>query len=307
MKKKTLIALSCLLCVAMILGACSLPKKSEMTEEQFQLFAQATLTKMAQGQTTAQPTIQDPNLLINTPTPLPALPNPTTIPSATALPTIPVLPTATQGVVVSPPLSTTDANRISFAPGTTNAIVDGSVKANNSMRFVFRIAKGQLLDLSVYSPGKISIAVSSAAGTKLVDFSKGWTWYRDYLQEAGDWYVDIRADGADANFSLFLSIPQRLSFTAGTNSLKAQATIPNGRLHTFLVWGNKGQTIKLNVSPNSNIYATITHVDGSVVLSPMGTLSSFEGTLPLAGDYMINVVVRDGAGSTAINMDLSIQ
>ncbi len=295
-----------------MLAACSFPQATTSpsdSQTQVALFAQATLTKAAveaQTQQTATAVVVQPTATASS-----AQPTDTTVPpTATAVqPTSTNVPT----VAVTPvsPTSTTAAGqsvRLSFAAGTTNSTAEGQLSANTTRRFVFTADKGQLMDISLSSGSTAYIAVTTPSGKKLVDFNQGWTWYRDYLSEKGDWYIDVRAGSYDTTYSLYLSIPQRLSFAPNTSSLTTTATIPAGRLqvHNFVAWGNKGQTLKVSVSPSLNFALSIWHVDGTVLLSSMEGLSSFEGELPEAGDYIINVI-SGPAAPTEITLTLSIE
>lgn len=301
-----------------MLAACSFPQPTTSPSDsatQIALFAQATLTKaamVAQAEQTAtpiaiQPTATETSAEI-TPTNVP--PTATTIPpTATSAPTAvvtPIQPTATTVPTTVPTTAPSQAIRLNFASGTTNVTAEGQMSANTTRRYVFWADKNQLMDISLYGASGAYIAISSANGTKLVDFSQGWTWYRDYIPEKGDWYIDIQAGKYDTGYSLYLAIPQRLSFAANATSLTAKATIPAGKVHNFVVWGNKGQTLKVNISPTQNFKISIWHVDGTVLLSGMGDSTSYEGALPEAGDYIINVT-SGAATPTEISLNLSIK
>ncbi len=301
-----------------MLAACSYPQPTTSPSDsatQVALFAQATLTKAAveaQAQQTStsvvlQPTATETSAEI-TPTNVP--PTATTIPStATSVPTVvvtPIQPTATTVPTTVPTTAPSQAVRLNFASGTTNVTAEGQMSANTTRRYVFWADKNQLMDISLYGASGAYIAISSANGTKLVDFDQGWTWYRDYIPEKGDWYIDIRAGKYDTGYSLYLAIPQRLSFEPGTSSMTAKATIPAGKVHNFVAWANKGQTFKVSISPTQNFKISIWHVDGTVLLSGMGDSTSYEGVLPEAGDYIINVT-SGAATPTEISLNLSIK
>ena len=290
-----------------MLAACSFPQPTTSPSDsatQVALFAQATLTKAAveaQAQQTATAIVLQPT---NTATSIP--PTPTSVPpTATSIP-----PTATNvpTVVVTPvqPTATTapgQAVRLNFATGTTNITAEGHLAANAIQRFVCWADKNQLMDIS--SSGAY-IAITSPSGKKMVEFDQLWTWYRGYTSEQGDWYLDIKAGNYDRDYSLYLAIPQRLSFEPGTSSMTAKATIPAGKVHNFVAWANKGQTLKVSISPTQNFKLSIWHVDGTVLLSGMGDSTSFEGELPEAGDYIINVT-SGAATSTEVSLNLSIE
>ena len=296
-----------------MLAACSYPQPTTSPSDsatQVALFAQATLTKAAveaQAQQTSTAIVLQPTYTATSipPTATSVPPTATAVPpTATSVPTVvvtPIPPTNTTAPTTAPG----QAIRLNFASGTTNVTAEGQMTANTTRRYVFWADKNQLMDISLYGASGAYIAISSASGTKLVEFDQGWTWYRDYIPEKGDWYIDIRAGKVDTGYSLYLGIPQRLSFAANTSSMTAKATIPAGRVHNFIAWGNKGQTLKVSVSPSQNFGLSIWHVDGTVLLSSMGQLSSFEGELPKAGDYIINVI-SSAATPTEITLTLSI-
>ena len=294
-----------------MLAACSYPQPTTSPSDsatQVALFAQATLTKAAveaQAQQTSTAIVLQPTntetVAEATPTTVP--PTATSIPpTPTNVPTVavtPVQPTATAVPTIAP----SEAIRLNFVPGTTNYTAEGQLAAQAIRRFVFWADKNQLMDIS--SSGAY-IAVTSPSGKKLVDFDQNWTWYRDYTSEKGDWYIDLKAGNYNTDYSLYLAIPQRLSFAPNTSSMTAKATIPAGMVHNFIAWGNKGQTLEVSVSPTQNFKISIWHVDGTVLLSGMGDSTSFEGGLPKAGDYIINVI-SGAATPTEITLTLSIE
>ena len=308
-----------------MLAACSYPQPTTSPSDsatQIALFAQATLTKaavVAQAQQTSTAIVLQPTntetIAEATPTTVP--PTATTVPptatsippTATNVPTVvvtPIQPTSTAAPTAVPTTTPGQAIRLNFASGTTNVTAEGQMTANTTRRYVFWADKNQLMDISLYGASGAYIAVSSASGKKLVEFDQGWTWYRDYIPEKGDWYIDIKAGKYDTGYSLYLGIPQRLSFEPGTSSMTAEATIPAGKVHNFVAWANKGQTFKVSVSPTQNFKLSIWHVDGTVLLSGMGDSTSFEGELPEAGDYIINVI-SGAATPTEITLTLSIK
>ena len=289
------------------LAACSFPQPTTSpsdSQTKVALFAQATLTKAAiiaeTGQTSTTIAIQPTNTATSIPATATSSP-----PTATIMPTAtftPVPPTSTSVPTSAPG----QAIRLSFAAGATNITAEGQMAANTTRRYVFWADKNQLMDISLYGASGAYIAISSASGRQLVEFSQGWTWYRDYIPEKGDWYIDIKAGNYDTGYSLYLGIPQRLSFDPNASNLTAKATIPAGKVNNFIVWGNKGQTLKVSVSPTQNFKISIWHVNGTVLLSRMGDSTSYEGVLPEAGDYIIDVISA-AATPTEITLNLSIE
>ncbi len=290
-----------------MLAACSFPQPTTSpsdSQTQVALFAQATLTKaavQAQAQQTSTAAALQPSATQASPeaSPTPIPPTATTIPpTATNVPTVAVTP-------VQPTATTVpgQAVRLNFASGTTNVSAEGHLAANATQRFVFWADKNQLMDIS--SSGAY-IAITSPSGKKLVEFDQLWTWYRGYISEKGDWYLDIKAGNYARDYSLYLGIPQRISFAPNTSSITVKASVPAGKVHNFVAWANKGQTMSVSISPTQNFKISIWHVDGTVLLSGMGDSTSFEGVLPEAGDYIINVI-SGAATTTEITLNLAIE
>lgn len=322
MKRKPVVFFSLLTLSIIVLAACTLQAPTLSLgdlQTQAALFAQATLTKAAvisQAAATAtsgaaSPTTQPTEMPTATATPTAASVPPSPTPTATqvkVIPTVmitPIVPTNTQ---VSPTATQSSANadiRLSFATGKTNVYTEGSLGGNATQRYVFWAAKGQLIDISVSSAQNLVISIVSAKGEVLLNANKGYSAYRDYLPSSGDWYVDVRAGNTAASYSLYLVIPQRVTFAPNTYGITLTGKVPGGRVHNLIAWANKGQTLKVNVSPADALAISIYHVNGNVLLSSMGSLSSFEGVLPEAGDYIINVI--SPASSTEVAFSVTIE
>jgi len=304
-----------LLLSGLLLASCARyqPLTFEDLQTQAALFAQATLTRIALD-TLAAPTSTIPApTATETASPLPTdtpVPPPTQAPalSATLLPpTETRVPTVgityiTQSATPRPVVY--DPIRLSFAEGTTNITQEGSAAYNSVRRYVFWAAKNQFVSISLSSAGKVVLGISGANGTVLLPFSAGKTSYSGYLNDNGDWYIDAAANPQAVNFTVYLEIPERLSFPAGAYGMTAAGKIPAGRSHNFLVWANKGQRLKVSAQPGAGAALAIVHVDGTELLSASAGAASYNDMLPKAGDYIITVVNLTGS---PLNFSLPIE
>ena len=330
MKKNLLLLVTIILLGVPTLSACGLFASTPSTDvslTQAALFFEATTTKAAllaseagtptapgSGEViaTTQPAspTSEPPVATASPTSLP----PTVIATLTpthVIPTVgitPIQPTATVPVPSAvTPTRLPNLSRISFDAGTTNASVTATLPANSAQRYVFWASSGQLIDLSLNSDQNAWFSLTSPTGKVVVDPSWGYTWYRDYLSSSGDWVLEVRSGSSSANISLYLSIPERLSFPTGAYGMTATGKVPAGRTHSFIAWGNKDQTLKVSVSPTSGLVLSIWGVDGTVLMSSMAGASSFEGKLPHAGDYIINVTAAASSESISFTMPIEIR
>ena len=310
--KKRLIVLSAMTLIMVVLAGCYMPAPTTSvgdSQTQVALFAQATLTKFAQQMTETQPptseeTIVPPTATLvpatatNVPTAVPPTATATSVPIVTVVPVTPIPATAT-----TQPGGTT---RISFATGTTNYTVKETIPANTTRRYALRLTQYQLAEISLSSSSTAFIAITTEKGKELVNFSQKWTWYRDYATENGDWYIDVRTGGYDASISLYIQAPQRVSFDYGKDTLIAKATVPAYFTHNFVAWGEKDQTMKVSISPTDGLVLSIYKLGGDVLLSSSEGRTSYEGTLPKAGDYVISVTNSKNVSST-FDMNLNIK
>lgn len=312
--KKVWFATILLVLAGALLGACvgTEPLSFEDLQTQAAIFAEATLTRIALDALAAPSNTNPAPLPSNTPLPPGATPVP---PSATALPATATAlpPTETSVPTVDITYITQSATprpvyydpiRLSFAEGATNISREGSVAYHSVRRYVFWAAKNQFVRISVVSANTIVLGVSGADGTLLSPFSEGKTSYQGYLKANGDWYIDAAANPHEVSFTVYLEIPERLSFPPGAYDVTAAGVVPANGTHEFLVWANQGQRLKVSAQPGDKAVLAIVHVDGTELLSASAGAANFDGLLPKAGDYIIRVVNRTGS---RLNFSLPIE
>ncbi len=277
--------------VLIFLAGCNVPvadSENDYASTQIHLFAQATLTKRAEEalaqEATEIPTTESTDE--TNPTDIPETTAPTQVPS-TSVPVVTVIPITPIPVTATSPAQT--GNRISFATGTTNGQLKDNIPANTTKRYSVRLMQNQLAEVSLSSTNTAYISITTEKGRKLVDFSNRWTWYRDYASENGDWYIDVQTGAYATDITLNVMAPQRLSFAAGKDTLTGKATIPAYYTHNFVLWANKDQTMKINLNPADGLVLSIYKLGGDVLLSASAGKTSFEGKLPVAGDYIIDI------------------
>jgi len=292
MKKKMIFG-SVIALVLIIIAGCNVPApktESDYASTQIHLFAQATLTKRAEEALAPEATeIPATDATAETSaTEIPATIVPTQVPP-TSVAVVPVIPITPVPATPIPTIPSGTGNSISFAAGTTNGQLKDNIPANTTKRYSVRLLQNQLTEVTLNSTNTAYIAITTGKGRKLVDFSNKWTWYRDYASENGDWYIDVQTGAYAADITLNVMAPQRLSFAAGKDTLIGKASIPAYYTHNFVLWANKDQTMQINLNPDDGLVLSIYKLGGDVLLSSGAGRTSFEGKLPVAGDYIINV------------------
>ena len=301
--KKRIFVLTSMTLIMVFLAGCYMPAPTTSPGDsmtQVALFAEATLTKLAQQQQTAtlpsSAETEFPPTATQIPPTATSVPPTAVPPTATSIPVVTVIPvTPVPATATSAPSGVT---RISFATGTTNYTVKETIPANTTKRYALRLTQYQLAEVTLTSSSTAHIAITTEKGKELVNFSQKWTWYRDYASENGDWYIDVRTAGYAADINLYVQAPQRVSFESGKDTLIARATVPAYYTHNFVAWAAKDQTMKVSISPTDGLVLSIYKLGGDVLLSSSEGKTSFEGKLPVSGDYVISVTNSKNTSST---------
>jgi hypothetical protein len=197
-----------------------------------------------------------------------------------------------------------DSQRIRFAPGDTSATVGGELPAYAAARYKLWAFAGQLMQVSLSSPNGASLSVTTAAGVPL---SSSSTSFRGYLPVTGDYILAVSSGGKPVSYSVYISIPQRISFEWGTTSATLQGYVYAGQSHHYILRAMAGQLMEIKVTPEDpedSLQLIVYGVDGTVLKSGMSEGLSFRGELPFSQDYL--VTVRAGGQDVTYTIDVII-
>jgi hypothetical protein len=212
---------------------------------------------------------------------------------------------------VPPPTSAPPAGQaIQFAPGATEAEAQGQLPANGIAVYSLSALANQNMQLSLSSNSNSArIAVLAPNGAPLAP-QRGnpeGTYWQGNLPANGDYTIQILAGNASptANFSLNVTIPVRITFAPGAISAQVQGTTSSGRIVTYLLKANGGQTMTANLlaPPNSAGITIYGLDDGQPLIRSQSGATSFNGPLPATQDYVIQIVPF---GNTAVNFTLDV-
>lgn len=199
---------------------------------------------------------------------------------------------------------------IQFAPGATEAEAQGQLPANGIATYTLTAEQGQNMALSLSSNSSSArIAVLSPTGVPLppVRGNPEGTYWQGNLPMSGTYVLQVLAGNAapTANYSLNVTIPVRITFAPGAVSTQVQGTTSQGRIVTYLLRAQGGQTMTVNLlAPPSSAGITIYGLeDGQPLIRSQTGATSFNGTLPATQDYVIQVVPF---GNATVNYTLDI-
>ncbi|TAH50348.1 MAG: hypothetical protein EYC68_14305 [Chloroflexota bacterium] len=215
--------------------------------------------------------------------------------------------------VPPPPTAPSGGQAIQFAPGATEAEATGQLPANGIATYTVSAQAGQNMQLSLSSNSSSArVAVLTPTGVPIPP-QRGnpeGTYWQGNLPATGNYVIQVLAGSAapTANYSLNVTIPVRIVFAPGAISAQEQGTTSNGRIVTYLLKANGGQTmtVNLNAPPDSAGITIYGLDDGQPLIRSQSGATSFSGQLPATQDYVIQVVPF-GNGQVNYTLDVTVQ
>jgi hypothetical protein len=243
--------------------------------------------------------------------PLPTPPSVTLTPAARATPvaratstSTPYLPSPTATPIPptltpSPPAPAVE--RIRFAPGATQALLEGYLPVDGRAIYVMGVAAGQFveMDATVGAMGQgLRFSIVGADGAVVKPMGEAHV--RTVVPSTQDYYVELVSDVGATSYRLSLLIPVRIRFAPGATSATVSGGLEENGTRHYVLRALAGQ--RMIVAPNATtgqVSMVISGVDGQVLLSgragPPGGV--FDGILPTSQDYLISVRAEGGTGA----------
>lgn len=196
-------------------------------------------------------------------------------------------------LIVGPPSGGPALTRITFAPGATEESVQGSLGGGQYQEFVVNAGQGQtlMLDLSSTSEGA-GMSVRGAQGINPQVIRNTPVSWLGTLPMTEDYIIRVSAGGAAANFSMNITIPQRIVFAPGTVSKTVAGVTGARRTVTYLLRASAGQTMTATLlAPPGSVGLTIYGLDDGIPLvRAVSGATTWTGQLPGTQDYVIQAV-----------------
>lgn len=160
---------------------------------------------------------------------------------------------------------------------------------------------------SVASTGNdVTMAIITEGGITLLPASQGSSNWQGILSTTQDYYIQVMGGANEQDYSLWVSIPNRIQFAPGTTSATVNGKTVDGNIASYVVAAQGGQTMNIQLMPEP-ILAALTvwgFSDGQPYMrSQMGS-TTFNMQLPSTQDYIINVVPQAGQ---EVNFTLSVE
>ena len=226
---------------------------------------------------------------------------PTSESTGTAVP-----PTAAPESTATP--ATPAAERITFAAGTTYATIQGHIGAGETLRYVFGVTGGQLIEVSADTlpVGQDTLAFSIVGANNVIIKIQGQPFFRGTVPTTQDYTLALTNSGAATDFTLSLMIPIRITFAPGTSTIQIPETQAANSSLAFVIRALGGQTLNLNaVATEGQVILIVYGADGTVLQTDHAGSPTFSGHLPTTQDYLIDVrAVGGGPASYTLNVSV---
>ena len=251
--------------------SCTRSEEPAISLEDVERFATQTREAMP-TETDASPTLP-PTATLEPPTGTPIPPTEAPPPSPT-----PILPAAT---------------RITFAPGATYGSADGTISVGETKAFVLEAMKDQPILASVGSfNNDVILSIITENGVALLPAEQNFTSWQGSLPATQDYFLYISGAQETENFSLWVTIPSRIKFDAGTTSAEVEGVTVDGYIASYVVGAQGGQTMDILLTANPDVAALTVwgFSDGQPYMRAVMGSTTFNMQLPSTQDYIINVV-----------------
>lgn len=209
---------------------------------------------------------------------------------------------------------------IKLRAGATSANLTGTTQPLGTDRYHAAAQRGQIMTVSLQSTGsvlrfEVTDLQTGAILEPLNDPSPVWS---GTLPETGSFQIDVVSNAnVVVDYTLHVAFsalggesgesqPQRIRFTVGSTSATVGGTITPPVATKYILGASGGQTMSVGIDPWGSVGVSVYGVDGTVLQSPMGSLSSFSGVLPSTQDYIISLTSLTG-GNVSFNMNVTIE
>ena len=225
----------------------------------------------------------------------------TATPTPTAPSTLSATPAAPAPTATPLPLPVPAVERILFAPGATQAMIEGYLPADGRALYVMGVAAGQFVEMNA-TAGTMGqgLRFSIVGADGFVVKPMGEAHVRTVVPSTQDYYVELVSDMGATDYRLSVLIPVRIRFAPGATSATVSGSLEEGQMRHYVLRALAGQ--RMMVAPHATtgeVGLIISGADGQVLLSgragPPGGV--FDGILPTTQDYLITVQARGGTGA----------
>jgi hypothetical protein len=214
-----------------------------------------------------------------------------------------------RGAAVNIDLYVSIPARISFKRGTTSAVLDGTLPAQQRAEYVLRASAGQTLSVAVTAVNQgVWVSVYGADGTPLSGVNTAQAEWIGTLPTTQDYVIALSNSGTTATtFTLYTYIPSRVRFAPGAVSARLQGFVEEPASNEYILAARAGQLMTVTItSPNTQVGLAISGLDGLALKRyPSVPVNTWSGRLPSTQDYLISALSLGGSHNYTLDITIT--
>ncbi len=207
----------------------------------------------------------------------------------------------------APAGSSTGNGTVTFSPGTTAAVQQGTVQAGQVLTYTVAAFKNQPMILLVESPNTdVTLGVLNPDGSILLAPANKWSYWQWQLPSTGLYTIQVIGGKTTEKYTLTVKLPQLVYFAGEPKTVTLHGNTFPGYVvsYAFRLSGSLHMTVSLN-DPSGEAIIDIFGIQTGSLLSFKEGATSWEGILPATQEYVVEVVPRHGA-SVSFSLTVSI-
>ena len=167
-------------------------------------------------------------------------------------------------------------------------------------------AAGQEMTVRLNASGAAAwLAITAPTGAVLLPATLNQSAWTGTLPTSGDYYLTVGVNAGTANFSLFASVPQRVTFAQGATATTLTGTVSGTTADAWLIQLAANRLLQVQVqSPDSSVWLSVDGVDGTVLLSGDARQTSWSGHVPATQDYTLGL--HSTAGTHTYTLQVTV-
>lgn len=248
-----------------------------------------------------------------TPTATPPAASATPLPSATA--TQPPLPSATATPPPTPEPPQGTVQRLQFAAGATEAMVENAVVRGTEDRYLVFAQAGQTMRVALTSLEDNAVFTLRAPnGTVLVNQTVAARQWEGRLPQTGDYVIIVAPTRGNATYQMVVTIPPqiapaptRINFAAGETTTAIDGELAAGATDWYVLRAVAEQTLSASLaSPAEDVVLSVADAQGRLYLSREARQNGwYVAALPATQDYVLGVTATGGASDYTLYVSAS--
>ncbi len=202
-----------------------------------------------------------------------------------------------------PAASNSSPEAIRFPPGGSTAQVEGSLRPGETRSYIVEGQAGQEMWVRFQRGVAVKLVIYGADGVALLPAEANAASWQGRLPATQSYYLEVRGISAGAeSYVLEVEVPPlperapleaggetRLEFGPDEASVRVGGSLQPEQVNRYVLALKAGQTLALRFLSGTGVNLVVTAADGSVLVPVEAKAVSWQGRLPTAQDYYIDV------------------